>query len=52
MFSLVFSFFKWLLSLWEKLPDSLKKEIIDLIVKEFTQVFRNYYRHWRKNKNI
>jgi hypothetical protein len=52
MFHLIFSFFKLLFSLWEKVPDSLKKEIIELIVKEFTEIFRNYYRYWHENKNI
>jgi len=52
MFDLIFSFFKWLFSLWEKVPDSVKQKIIELIVEEFTEIFRNYYKRWRKDKDI
>lgn len=52
----IYSSFKWLFkrlfSIWEKLPDSVKKQIIESVVNEFTELFRKYYRRWRRGKDI
>ncbi|MDM9382772.1 hypothetical protein QUB80_18935 [Chlorogloeopsis sp. ULAP01] len=50
MFSLLISIFNWLLGFWEKVPDSVKKKIIDFIVSIFAEEFRKYYQRWRDGK--
>jgi len=34
---------KW----WNKIPDSLKREIIDSIIKAFEVIFRAYYKSYK-----
>lgn len=34
--------------IWSKVPESTKKEIIELIVSAFTEVFRQYYQNYKR----
>ncbi|MEJ2795761.1 hypothetical protein WAE56_20350 [Iodobacter sp. LRB] len=44
MFNLLYSLFGWLFGLWEKLPDSAKEKIIDMIVNAAEAIFREFFR--------
>lgn len=44
MFKWLTSMFAWLSGQWEKAPDSVKDHIIDMIVKTFETIFREFYR--------
>lgn len=44
MFKWLTSLFAWLTGQWEKVPDPVKDHIIDMIVKTFEIIFREFYR--------
>jgi hypothetical protein len=48
MYSWLVNIFSWITSFWSKVPDSIKEDIIRMIVKSFEQVFRAYFRSEKK----
>jgi hypothetical protein len=42
--------FLWFLGLWNSLDEKRKKEIIEVIVKAFEQVFRAFYKWYKSRK--
>ena len=50
MFAWVKKFIKWLLSFWDKVPEPVKKAIIEAILKALEILFRDYYKESQKKK--
>lgn len=45
---------QWIWSLWNRLPETAKREIIEAIIQAMTELLRSFYRAYRskgKNKN-
>lgn len=47
MFEWLSGLFNWLIGLWERIPDSVKEKIIDMIVETFDAIIREFYRSKR-----
>lgn len=45
MFDLLWGIVNFLFGFWKRLPESLKKEIIEFTVLTFQEVFREYYKN-------
>lgn len=50
MFAWLINLFKWFTGLWEKVPDSVKEKIIDMIVETFENMFREFFRSKKQEK--
>lgn len=48
MMNYISKFFDFLLSFWQKLPEETKQQVIQNIVNGFHDLFRRYYRQYKK----
>jgi len=47
MFEFLVSIFGWFFGFWRKLPDKVKKKIVDFVVSSFAEIFSKYYRSYK-----
>jgi len=47
MLNLLWGIVDFLFGFWRKLPESLKKEIVEFIISTFQTVFRKYYKNYK-----
>jgi len=53
MFDWLFNLFRWVVNIWNDLPDSTKEKIINIIVESFESIFKDFYhsqKEEQKNK--
>ncbi|MBS3667069.1 hypothetical protein [Vreelandella boliviensis] len=50
MFGWILNILMWLSRMWEKVPDSAKEKIINMIVEAFEDIFREFYRSRKKEQ--
>jgi len=50
MFSWITKIIKWILSIWNKIPEPVKKAIIEAVLKALEILFRDYYKESKKRK--
>ena len=50
MFNLIFELFKWFWTLWDRLDEKTKRQIIEAIIEAFQELIRTFYKQW-KSKN-
>lgn len=51
LFTALVGAFQFLFKIWDKLPTSLKEEIVEAVVSQFESVFRKYYRKAKGRRN-
>ena len=48
MINYIFRILNYLRSLWYKLPPTVRKNIINIIVHAFESIFREYYKYYKE----
>lgn len=51
MWNLILIAATFVLTLWQKIPNRIKQEIIDFAISAFAEIFRQYYQAYKSSKN-
>jgi hypothetical protein len=43
--------FLWIKGIWDNLPESVKKEFVEIMAEKFEVAFRAFYKQEQNNKN-
>lgn len=48
MLDIVISIFRLFMGIWDALPPEKKEKIISVVADAFEEIFREYYRRWKR----